>query len=197
ISACSSEETEGTESSNEASEYPDYVSILGASDGGTFYLLASGMANLFNNEMSEGQYSSQSTSGTNAIFQTLDAGDGEIGFGQASMAYDAVNGEGHFEDDGLDNMLGMTYMYPNVMHVVVREATDIETPEDLEGKRVGVGEAGGGVEVDSNRLFEALGLVMDTDISAEHVTGAQGSDMLRNNQLDALIMPGGLGASNT
>src|SRR5699024_8795589 len=107
------------------------------------------------------------------------------------------NGESHIEDDELDNMLGMTYMYPNVMHVVVREATDIETPEDLEGKRVGVGEAGGGVEVDSNRLFEALGLDMDIDISAEHVTGAQGSDMLRNNQLDALIMPGGLGASNT
>src|SRR5699024_9141255 len=193
---CSSK---GSSNNNENAEgeTPDYVSILGASDGGTFFLLANGMADLFNDEMSSGDYSAQSTSGTNDILQQLDEGEGELGFAQASMAGDAVEGEGYFEDNVQDNVVGLSYMYPNVMHLVVNKKTGIVEPKELRGKKVGVGEPGGGVEVDSKRLLNALDIDIDDDIKAEHVTGAQGSDMLRNNQLDALIMPGGLGASNT
>ncbi len=177
-------------------DIPSHVSIVGASSGGTFFLVANGMAQLFNDEMSSGQYSAQSTAGTPAIYKALDSNDGDIGFGQSSMAYDAINGEGQFEGNEITNMLGMTYMYPNAMHLVVSKSSGIKTPEDIQGKRIGVGEPGGGVEVDSTRLLEALGIDMSEDISAEYVTGGQATDMMRNNQLDGAIMPGGIGASN-
>lgn len=203
--ACSSNDTDsgssnGAEETNTNtgdSDVPEYVSILGASDGGTFFLLANGMANLFNNELSNSKFTAQTTSGTNDILKKLNDGDGEIGFAQASMANAAVNGEDFFDGNPQENVLGISYMYPNVMHLVVNKKSGIETPYDLAGKKVGVGEPGGGVEVDSQRLLQALDIDIENDIKAEHITGAQGSDMLRNNQLDALIMPGGLGASNT
>lgn len=196
--ACSSDENTNSEQDSATEDTaPKYVSILGASDGGTFFLLANGMANLFNKELSDSKFTAQTTSGTNDILKKLNEEDGEIGFAQASMAEAAVKGEGFFEDNPQDNITGVSYMYPNVMHVIVNKKAHINTLEDLKGKKVGVGEPGGGVEVDSQRLMQALELDIESDIKPEHVTGAQGSDMLRNNQLDALIMPGGIGASNT
>src|SRR5699024_6490996 len=194
LSGCTS--GNNTEKNTKEGEDPDFISILGASDGGTFFLLANGMADLFNNEL-DGDFSAQTTSGTNVIIEKLDDGEGELGFAQASMAEDAVEGEGFFDDNPQDNIVGLSYMYPNVMHIVVNKKSGIKEPSDMEGKTVGVGEPGGGVEVDSKRLLDALDLDIEDDIDAEHVTGDQGSDMLRNNQMDALIMPGGIGASNT
>jgi len=187
---------ESNSNENNTEGEPDFISILGASDGGTFFLLANGMANLFNDEL-DGDFSAQTTSGTNDIIQKVNGGEGEIGFAQASMAAEAVEGEGYFDGNPQENFVGLSYMYPNVMHIVVNKKAGIKEPADIEGKTVGVGEPGGGPEVDSLRLLEALDLNVDEDIDAEHVTGSQGSDMLRNNQMDALIMPGGLGASNT
>lgn len=186
---------QGEPSKEQTADIPKFVSIVGASSGGTFFLVANGMAQLFNEKMPSGQYSAQSTAGTPAIFKALNAGDGEIGFGQSSMAADALKGEGKFEGNQINNMLGMSYMFPNVMHLVVNKNAGIKTPEDMKGKRIGVGEAGGGVEIDSRRLFQAMGMDLEKDIKPEFVTGSQATDLLRNNQIDAAIMPGGLGAS--
>ncbi|MCE9662181.1 TAXI family TRAP transporter solute-binding subunit [Halomonas sp. M5N1S17] len=175
-------------------EVPDFVSVVGASSGGTFFFIANGVAQLLNDNIPGLRASAQSTAGTPRIFQTLNTGNGEIGFGQSSIAYDAVNGIEQFEGMPMDNLSGMTFMYPNVLQFIVRKGSGVEVPEHLAGKRLGVGEVGGGVEVSSREMFAVIDDIdFPSGISAEYVTGTQASDLLRNNQLDGANMVAALG----
>lgn len=181
-----------TAQSNE--DFPNFVNVVAASSGGTFFFIANGLAQLLNEEIPGIRATAQSTAGTPRILQTLDQGNGEIGFGQSSIARDALHGIGQFEGNQMDNLRGMTFLYPNVFQFVVRSNAGIDSPYDLAGKRLGIGEVGGGVEVSSRELFAAIpDIDFPNDIRPEYTTGAQNSDLLRNNQLDGANMVAALG----
>ncbi|TSB45282.1 TAXI family TRAP transporter solute-binding subunit [Alkalicoccobacillus porphyridii] len=174
---------------------PRYVGIVGGTSGGVFFLIANGISQILNEDFPEMKASPQSTAGTPNIIDTVDSGNGELGFVQASAALSAQNGEGQFEGRPAENIAGVTYVYPNVIHFIVKRNAGIETPEDIVGKRIGVGEPGGGVETDSRNMFNGLDIDFPRGVSAEYVTGGQASEMLRDNQLHGAIAPGAQGFS--
>lgn len=178
-------------------DMPRFASIVGATSGGTFFFIANGIAQILNENIDGLRASAQSTAGTVRILDTLNKGEGDIGFSQASAANDAFTGSGIFEGNQMENLSSVTYVFPNVMQFLVRKSADIETPADLAGKRLGVGEIGGGVEIASRQMFEAANIDFPDAISPEYVSQAQAADLLRNNQIDGANVIAALGSAVT
>jgi hypothetical protein len=65
-----------------------------------------------------------------------------------------------FADEPLanpDDLYAMGNIYPEVMQIVVRADSDIETIADLEGANVEIGPPGSGTEVAARQILEAYG----------------------------------------
>src|SRR5699024_12377758 len=83
----------------------------------------------------------------------------QLGFTQSDTANDAVNGE--LEDlDGteLDNVGWLASLYPEAAHIIVRDDSDIESVDDLKGKKIAVGDAGSGTRAISDAIPEAAAI---------------------------------------
>lgn len=201
LSACGGEQTQSSndqidgENESASIEYPKYVTIFGATSGGTFFLLANAMAQLIGNEFPDIDSNAQSTPGSPVILENIHNGKGELGIAQAGVAMEAYNGTGQFEDKPLENIRQLTYFYPNVMQVVVRADSGIESIEDIKGKTFAVGAAGSATEINSQDLVNAAGLTYD-DLKAEYVSESQSVELLRNRQAHAANMIGSIGGAN-
>lgn len=181
----------------DSEDMPRFASIVGATSGGTFFFIANGIAQLLNENIEGLRATAQSTAGTVRILDTLNTGQGDIGFSQASAANEAYKGIGKFEGTQMENLSSVTYVFPNVMQFLVRRGAGIESPSDFPGKRLGVGEIGGGVEIASQQMFQAAGLDFPDSISPEYVSQAQAADLLRNNQIDGANVIAALGSAVT
>lgn len=181
--------------SEEKKDMPKFVTVAGATSGGTYFLIANAMSQLFNEKIPGMNATAQSTSGTPKILETLNGGEAELGLAQAGIAENAVNGKGQFERKQMDNIAGVTFLYPNVVQFVVRKDAGIKQPEDLKGKKLAVGAVGSAVEVNSKDLFEGLKFNYPNDITPEYVSEAQAADLLKNKQVIGANLASALGSS--
>lgn len=199
-----SESQDGDNSTNEengsenetAGDMPEYATIAGATSGGTFFLLANAFAQLLNENIAGISASAESTPGSPVILELLNNGDGELGIAQAGVADEAYHGKGQFEGNPLENISQVTYLYPNVMQMVVRKDAGVESVADLEGKTVAVGASGSATELNSKDLITAAGIDYPDGITAEYTSETQSVDLLRNRQADAANMIASLGSAS-
>src|SRR5699024_11629097 len=98
-----------------------------------------------------------STAATVANAQKIGDGDYQLAFIQNDIAYYAVNGETleDFEGNTVDNMAGMVSLYPEDIQIVTTADSGVESIDDLEGKKVAVGDQGSGTEANANQILSA------------------------------------------
>ena len=133
----------------------------------------------------------QTTDGSVANARSVDSGLVESGLAQADVVYDAFWGEGVFADKPpLDRIRVIANLYREVIHLVVRYESDIETVADLRGKRVSLDLPGSGTRADALNILSAYGLdAQDMEIHALDSSGA--ADMILANRLDAFFLIAG------
>ncbi len=85
---------------------------------------------------------------------------GEVAFATLNLGpgFDAWNGRGPFAGQALRGMRAVVPMYETPFHTIALARSNVATLRDLEGKRVGVGPAGGPGEVFFKGITEALGI---------------------------------------
>lgn len=109
---------------------------------------------------------------------------------ELGMAVDAENvlayrGEAQFQGGRTEgNVASVTTWYNNLLHIYTLDE-DIESIEDLEGRRVAVGVSGGGTNSQATAVLEAAGLDPDEDLQAEEVNLETGVEQLEAGQIDA------------
>ena len=115
-----------------------------ASLGGAFYPIGQGISNLVNT-YAEGDITMVPvvTGGSVQNPRLVEAGEVEIAITNNNLAKLAVAGAGPYSAGALD-IKAVAALHPSVLHMITLDGSDIETFEDLEGKRVAVGPAGGG-----------------------------------------------------
>ena len=130
----------------------------------------------------------QSTSGSVENAAAISGGRLESGFCQADVAYWASTGTGVYTETGaLDNLSTIANLYPESLHLVVRQGSGIRRPEDLRGQRVSLDQEGSGTRVDALLVLEAYGLGPE-DLEVIDEPPQQAADMLRAGELDAFFM---------
>jgi hypothetical protein len=163
---------------------PTMVQICGATSGGTYFLLSNAIAQMLNTRMADTFLASaQSTAGTPVILRLLETGEAEFGFGQAGIAKNALDGVGGFEQQ-FTNISSATYVFPNVMQVIVSKEANIKTFADFRGQSFAVGASGSATEMNSRDMAQIYGLgYLDParrDFTPQFTSESQSVELLQN-----------------
>ena len=133
----------------------------------------------------------QTTDGSVANARSVDSGVVESGMAQADVTHDAFWGEGVFANEPpLDRIRVIANLYREVVHLVTRYESDIDSVADLRGRRVSLDLPGSGTRADALDILAAYGLGSgDMEIHAVDSSGA--ADMLLAGELDAFFLIAG------
>lgn len=160
--------------------------------GGAFYPIAGGIAAIINENVEGVSVSVQVTGG--GIENTRLVGNGEIDMGMsaADQAFHAVNNSGMFKNENL-SLKTLGSLHASVQQIITLKNSGIINFEDLKGKKVAIGEPGGGAEVAFKQILEALDW-SEKDVEMIYLPYDQAMDQLADGLLDAACVYAGMPA---
>ncbi|MFC3281996.1 TAXI family TRAP transporter solute-binding subunit [Litchfieldella rifensis] len=174
-----------------------FITIGSGSTSGLYYPTAVGMAKIIS-EADVGLRANARSTGA-SVFNANAIGEGSLQMGlmQNNIAYYAYNGEGvkAFENNKIENLRGMIGLYPEAIHILAREDADIDSVDDLAGKRVYVGDVGSGTEQDAMNIMGVFGVSIDDLQAAVRGSSGDAVGLLRDNQIAAMFYTVGLGSA--
>jgi len=160
--------------------------------GGVYYPLGGAMANIWSNEIENLSASSESTGASVENVNLVNYLESQFGLVQNDIAYYAFNGVEMFDDDEpMSSMRGVFTMYPETIQIIARAGADVQTIDDIAGKRVAVGAPGSGTEVNARQILQAHGVTYD-DIREDFLSFAEAADALRDGNVDVAFVTAGL-----
>ena len=121
------------------------------------------------------QTSAEATNATGQNIQNILNSDAEIAIAMQDAVMQAYTGTGAYEGKGeASDLRALMRLWPNYVQLVTVSSTGIKSVEDLRGKRVGVGAANSGVEINARMILNAY------------------IDNMKNGQCDAVFVTSGL-----
>ena len=167
------------------------LSIGTGDPGGVYFPLGGAVAGVLGKALPDLHATVEVTGGSVDNIRLIAAGQSDLGFTMADAAMDAIQGQEKFRNNKVA-LQTLLVVYPNRMHVVTIEGTDINTLADLKGKRVSTGSPGSATEIMASRAIEAIGLDKDTDIQRERLGVAESVNAITDRRIDAFFWVGGI-----
>ena len=167
-----------------------FVSIGTGGVTGVYYPTGGAICRLVNKNRKEHgiRCSVESTGGSVYNINTIRAGELEFGVAQSDWQYHAYNGTSKFEEQGaFEGLRAVFSVHPEPFTVVARADAGITNFQDLQGKRVNVGNPGSGQRGTMEVLMGALGWSMDDFSLASELKSAEQSQALCDNKIDAMV----------
>jgi TRAP transporter TAXI family solute receptor len=172
------------------------INVLTGSTSGVYYPLGVALANAIGKSMPNVKTSVQTTKASVENLNLLQAGRGEIAFTLGDSLSDAWKGK---EEAGfktpLRKLRGIAAIYPNYIQIVARADAGIKTLADLKGKKISVGAAKSGTELNARTIFAAAGLSYKDFAKVEYLPFGESIEVLKNRQIDVTLQSAGLGVS--
>ncbi len=168
------------------------INIATATTGGSMYPSGVILAQLLSDEM-EIKASASTSAGSVENISLLMNNEAQIAFIQNNVLRDAFLGEETFQ--GKEKFEDLRIMLPiqtSYHYIVVRKDAGIERVPDLKGKRYIIGRPGSGGATTAATLLDAFDLKV-SDVIAEGLGQDEAIDALKNGQVDAALIVGGLG----
>lgn len=125
----------------------------------------------------------------------VEAGEIEVGSGSGVLMYFAYNGMGEWEGAPVENTTLLLSMYPDYFHLMVPADSDINTIEDIKGKRISINTKSAGANQASLLYFNALGIDLETYIEPYYLSTSESGAALQEGTIDGMIYIGGFGGS--
>lgn len=129
---------------------------------------------------------------TASVFNNAAVQNGELeaGLAAADVTRSMYLGEGAFEGNAHPNLRIIANLFPEDLHLVLPAGTKIGSLSDLEGKRVGIAQAGSGTQVAVLQMLEAWGVTRDNMEEAE-LNNSQSAERMADGQVDAYFYAAG------
>ncbi|WP_353571044.1 TAXI family TRAP transporter solute-binding subunit [Candidatus Albibeggiatoa sp. nov. BB20] len=165
---------------------------------GTYYPTGGAICRLVNKHKSETKMhcSVESTGGSVYNINTIKNGELDFGVAQSDVVYQAYNGSGKFEGKAYGDLRAVMAIYPELLALVVSKASGIQSVENIEGKRINLGNPGSGNEATADILLAEAGLTRD-DLALAGVLKAQECPTaLRDKKIDGYFYMVGHPTSN-
>ncbi|WP_138419099.1 TAXI family TRAP transporter solute-binding subunit [Aquibacillus sediminis] len=106
--------------------------VLGTgSAGGTYYPLGGEMANLWSEYIDGVSVTATETGASVENLAEIGAGNYDLGMSVHVPAQNAYNGEADFDGSPVENFAFIGHIYPEVMQIITRESTEIDSLADL------------------------------------------------------------------
>lgn len=175
----------------------EFINVLTGGTSGVYYPLGVALSEIYGKGMPDARTQVQATKASVENLNLLQQGKGEIGFALGDSVEMAVAGnpEAGFSAP-LDRLRGIAAIYPNYIQIVASRESGIRTLEDLKGKRLSVGAAKSGTELNARAILEAAGMTYDDLGKVEYLPFAESVELMKNRQLDATLQSAGLGVAS-
>jgi len=173
-----------------AAQDQTFIAIGTGGVTGVYYPTGGAICRLVNRDRAEHgiRCGVESTGGSVFNINAIRGGELEFGVAQSDWQYHAFNGTSRFEEQGaFEELRAVFSVHPEPFTVVARADAGIETFEDLQGKRVNVGNPGSGQRGTMEVLMDAMGWTMDDFAVASELQAAEQSQALCDNNIDAMI----------
>lgn len=166
-----------------------HIGIKGGQIGGAFNRWTSAWSIYLSEAMDGIQFSSESSTGSPENMRAVGSGSVDFGLVFASDLHNGYRGEGDFKEE-ISDVRGVTFVFASVGHFVVPEDSEIQTLQDIEGKRVSLGGPGSGSAANITLLLQQMGL---WDSFTPVYLGGNSPQALQNGEIAAYNWHPGLG----
>ena len=174
-----------------------FVNVLTGGQAGVYYPLGVALSQVYGKAIPNAKATAQVTKASAENLNLLQAGRGELAFTLGDALSDAWQGkeEAGFKSK-LDKLRGLSATYNNYIQIVASADSGIRTLADLKGKRVSVGAARSGTELNARAVFKAAGLSYSDLSKTEYLPFGESVELIKNRQLDATLQSAGLGVAS-
>ncbi|RQP22917.1 TAXI family TRAP transporter solute-binding subunit [Piscinibacter terrae] len=173
---------------------PAEIVMLTGNTGGVYYPLGITLGKIWEQAMPGTRVNVQSTQASVENFNLLQQRRGTFAFGQGDVMSDAVKGnpEAGFPNSR-DRLRMVAALFPNYLHVVALKSSRVRSVSELRGKRVSVGASRSGNELNARWLLGAAGMSYADLRRVDYLPYNDAVALMRDGQLDAIIVSAGLG----
>ncbi len=168
-----------------------FVTIATGGTAGTYYPIGGAMAEIWNKNIPGMNANVTATTASASNVAMLKNGEVDVIFVQNDHAYDAVNELEPFVGKGYKDLRPIACLYDEVVQLVALSDSGIKTVADLKGKRVSVGAAGSGVELNARQILQSAGLSYN-DIKVQYLSFAESASNLKDGNIDAAFNTAGM-----
>ena len=174
-----------------------FINILTGGQSGVYYPLGVALSQIYGKAIPNVKSTAQVTKASAENLNLLQAGRGELAFTLGDALSDAWKGD---EEAGfktpLKKLRGLSATYNNYIQIVASADSGIKTLADLKGKRVSVGAAKSGTELNARAIFKAAGLSYKDLSKVEYLPFGESVELIKTRQLDATLQSAGLGVAS-
>lgn len=157
---------------------------------GTYYPFGGAMAQVFNSKAPNVNVTAQSTGASVENLRLVNKKEAELAIVQSDMMDYAYNGKEAFKEK-LTKITGIAILYPEIIQIVVRADSGINSIADLKGKKVGVGAPGSGTEANFRQLIDIYGLDYK-QLEPLYLSFSESADQFKDKHIDAFIIVAGI-----
>jgi uncharacterized protein len=174
-----------------------FINVLTGGQSGVYYPIGVSLSQTFAKDIPNVRSTAQVTRASAENLNLLQAGRGELAMTLADTLSDAWNGnaEAGFNNK-LDKLRGFSATYNNYIQIVASADSGIRTLADLKGKRVSVGAARSGTELNARAILKAAGMSYADLAKVEYLPFGESVELMKNRQLDATLQSAGLGVAS-
>ena len=132
----------------------------------------------------------QSTNASAHNVSAVQEGQMEGGMTGAATLYYAYHGVEKFDGQPKPDLRIIANLYPEDLHLVLPKGSELASLKDLEGKRVGIAQAGSGTQIAVELMLKAQGITRDNIDEAE-LNNTQSAERIADGQIDAYFYAAG------
>ena len=174
-----------------------FINILTGGQSGVYYPMGVALSQIFAKDIPNVRATAQVTKASAENLNLLQAGRGELALALGDSVSDAWKGDAEAGfPKKLDKLRGLSATYSNYIQIVANADSGIKTLADLKGKRVSVGAAKSGTELNARAIFKAAGIGYSDLSKVEYLPFGESVELMKNRQLDATLQSAGLGVAS-
>lgn len=168
-----------------------FLTIATGGTAGTYFPIGGALAEIWNKNIAGMNANATATAASAANIAMLKNGEVDVIFVQNDHVFDAVNGLEPFVGKEMKELAPIAALYDEVVQLVALADTGIKSVADLKGKKVSVGAAGSGVELNARQVLQAAGLTY-ADIKVQYLSFAESASNLKDGNIDAAFNTAGM-----
>lgn len=174
-----------------------FVNVLTGGQSGVYYPLGVALSQIYAKAIPNVRATAQVTKASAENLNLLQTGRGELALALGDSVSSAYKGdvEAGFKTP-LTKLRGLSATYNNYIQIIANEDSGIKTLADLKGKRVSVGAAKSGTELNARAILKAAGISYSDLSKVEYLPFGESVELMKNRQLDATLQSAGLGVAS-
>ena len=159
--------------------------------GGKYYLYGTNFAKAFSTENQKPAFEVKNTAGSAANLRLLGEGFLDAAIVQSDMLADALAGQGMFVEKGAGTgYAAIAGIYTEACQIVVAADSDIQSVNDLAGKRISLGEKESGVLQNARQILSSHGLTEEIT-EPSYLSFTDSAAALERGEIDAFFCTAG------